>query len=106
MGIDPDRAVLLESLRGIIQWVQEKDDSKAVALDRIVRELEVVAHAKGVEKLAEVMAERNAAWADLRRIVSIVTNPLQVSVSTVEDGQAQRDAELTERMTAASGEQP
>lgn len=103
---DP-REMLLESLRSIIHWVSERDHSKAVALDSVVHELEVMAFNKGADKLVEVLTERDAAWADLHRIRTIVNNTVTLTeIPTIVEDQAQRDAELAERMTAAAHAEP
>lgn len=99
---DEARESLLLNLREIIQWAQERDQSTAIRLDEVVHQLEVLAYAKGTEGLVEVIAERDAAWADLQRIKMIVLNPLQVIHGIgVDSRQAQEDAELIEGISAA-----
>ena len=83
---DPIYEALVEQLREIIQWIQEKDQARAVQLDSVVHQLEVQANAAGAAKLIEVASERDAAWADLQRIKQIVLNPLQIMLRENEGG--------------------
>lgn len=102
-NIDPvqrsRRDLLADEFDSLVQWAMQGDPGKAARMGEIAYELETMAFAKGADKMVEVMAERDAAWADLHRIKMIVNNPMMITPAATQ-------GEVVEQMTAAAQTQP
>ena len=73
------REDIAAQLKIALQWITQQDEHFGISLDTLIFRLECLSNLSATRRLQSIIDERDAAREDLRRIGTIVSNPLKIA---------------------------